>query len=194
MDNRSPAACVCMLYETNEGSVVEERISRKRFIRLGTALGVGAASASVLAACGGGESGSGGSGGGSGNGSGGGAGGGGDSNKSSGKKTDGGTEKQASGGQPIARTSEVAPGSAVKFKDSGKPAVLVHLQSGEFAAYSAVCTHQQCEVAYRNGQLACPCHGSVFDPESGAEVVNGPAQLPLPEIPVEVRGGEVFRA
>jgi Rieske Fe-S protein len=173
---------------------VEERISRKRFIRLGTALGVGAASASVLAACGGGESGSGGSGGGSGNGSGGDAGGGGDSNKASGKKTDGGPEKQASGGQPIARTSEVAPGSAVKFKDSGKPAVLVHLQSGEFAAYSAVCTHQQCEVAYRNGQLACPCHGSVFDPASGAEVVNGPARLPLPEIPVEVRGGEVFRA
>jgi nitrite reductase/ring-hydroxylating ferredoxin subunit len=196
MDNRSPAACVCKLYETNEGSVVEERISRKRFIRLGTALGVGAASASVLAACGGGESGSGGSG----NGSGGGgehgehAGGGGDSNKPSGKKTDGGTEKQASGGQAIARTSEVAPGSAVKFKDSGQPAVLVHLQSGEFAAYSAICTHQQCTVAYRNGQLACPCHGSVFDPASGAEVVNGPAQLPLPEIPVEVRGGEVFRA
>ena len=173
---------------------MEERISRKRFIRLGTALGVGAAGASVLAACGGGESGSGGSGGGSGNGSGGDAGGGGDANESSGKKTDGGTEKQASGGQAIARTSEVAPGSAVKFKDSGKPAVLVHLQSGEFAAYSAVCTHQQCEVAYRNGQLACPCHGSVFDPASGAEVVNGPAQLPLPEIPVEVRGGEVFRA
>jgi cytochrome b6-f complex iron-sulfur subunit len=194
MENRSPAACVCKLYETDEGSVVEERISRKRFIRLGTALGVGAAGASVLAACGGGESGSGGSGGGSGNGSGGDAGGRADSNKSSGKKTDGGTEKQASGGQPIARTSEVAPGSAVKFKDSGKPAVLVHLQSGEFAAYSAVCTHQQCEVAYRNGQLACPCHGSVFDPASGAEVVNGPARLPLPEIPVEVRGGEVFRA
>ena len=31
-------------------------------------------------------------------------------------------------------------------------------------------------------------------PASGAEVVNGPAQRPLPEIPVEVRGGEVFRA
>jgi Rieske Fe-S protein len=177
---------------------VEEMISRKRFIRLGAALGVGAASASVLAACGGGESGSGGSGGGSGNGSGGGgehsghAGGGGDSGQGSGKKS--GTDKQAPGGQAIARTSEVAPGSAVKFKDSGQPAVLVHLQSGEFVAYSAVCTHQQCEVAYRNGQLACPCHGSVFDPASGAEVVNGPAQLPLPEIPVEVRGGEVFKA
>ena len=159
----------------------------------------------MLAACGGGSS-SGGSGGGSGSGGsgggsdggggeyGGGAGGGGGSNKSSGKKTDGGTEKQASGGQAIARTSEVAPGSALKFKDSGQPAVLVHLQSGDFVAYSAVCTHQRCTVAYRNGQLACPCHGSVFDAENGAEVVNGPAQLPLPEIPVEVRGGEVVRA
>jgi Rieske Fe-S protein len=88
----------------------------------------------------------------------------------------------------------VAPGSAIKFKDSGQPALLVHLQSGDFVAYSAVCTHQGCTVAYKNGQLACPCHGSVFDPTSGAEVVNGPAQLPLPEIPVEVRGGEVFRA
>ena len=199
MDNQSCAACVCKLYKTNEGSVVEERISRKRFIRLGSALGVGAAGASVLA-CGGGGSGSGGSGrsgsGGSGGGgeSGGNAGGGGDSSQSSGKKAEGGTEKGAQGGQAIAKTSEVASGSAVKFKDSGQPAVLVHLQSGDFVAYSAICTHQQCEVAYNNGQLACPCHGSVFDPASGAEVVNGPAQLPLPEIPVEVRGGEVFRA
>jgi nitrite reductase/ring-hydroxylating ferredoxin subunit len=166
---------------------VEERISRRRFIRLGTVLGVGAAGASVLAACGGG-SGSGGSGDGSGGGGGGG------SDKSSGKKTDGGTEKQASGGQAIARASEVAPGSAIKFKDSGNPAVLVHLQSGDFVAYSAVCTHQQCTVAYKNGQLACPCHGSVFDPANNGQVISPPAQRPLPEIPVEVRGGEVFRA
>jgi arsenite oxidase small subunit len=182
------------LYETTvEGSVVEDRISRGRFIRLGTALGVGAAGASVLAACGGGESGGAGSGGK----------GGGDSARSSGKKTDGGTEKQASGGQgekqasggrAIAQTSEVAPESAVKFKDAGNPAVLVHLDSGDFVAYSAVCTHQGCTVAYKNGRLACPCHGSVFDPANNAQVVNGPAQRPLPEIPVEVRGGEVFKA
>ena len=166
---------------------MKEEISRRGFIRLGTALGVGAAGASVLAACGGGESGSGGSDNGSGDG---GSGGGGPTEPSGG----GSNETQASGGQAIAQASEVAPGSAVKFKDSGQPAVLVHLQSGDFVAYSAVCTHQQCTVAYKNEQLACPCHGSVFDPASGAEVVNGPAQRPLPEIPVEVRGGEVFRA
>ena len=172
---------------------MEERISRKRFIRLGTALGVGAAGASVLAACGG----SGGFAGGGGDVSGGGAGnaGAGSGGAGSGGGSSGGSnERQARGGQAIASTSKVAPGSAVEFSDSGQPAVLVHLQSGDFVAYSAVCTHQQCKVAYRNNQLACPCHGSVFNPASGAEVVNGPAQRPLPEIPVEVRGGEVFRA
>jgi len=172
---------------------LEERISRRRFIRLGTALGVGAASASVLAACGGGDDSAGGGGGdvsGGGAGSGGGGGGGGNGGSSGG----GSKETQTQGGQAIARTSEVAPGSAVEFSDSGQPAVLVRLQSGDFVAYSAVCTHQRCKVAYRNNQLACPCHGSVFNPTSGAEVVNGPAQLPLPEIPIEVRGGEVFRA
>ena len=166
---------------------MDKGISRERFIRLGAVLGVGAAGASVLAACGGG-SGNGGSG------NGGAAGGKGDSSGSSGKKAGGGAEKQASGGQALARASEVGPGSAVKFEDSGSPAVLVHLESGDFVAYSAVCTHQQCTVAYKNGQLACPCHGSVFDPANGAQVVNGPAQRPLPEIPVEVRGGEVLRA
>jgi Rieske Fe-S protein len=88
----------------------------------------------------------------------------------------------------------VAPGSAVEFEESGSPAVLVHLDSGDFVAYSAICTHQQCTVAYQNGQLACPCHGSIFDPANGAAVVSGPAQRPLPEVPVEMQGGEVFRA
>jgi cytochrome b6-f complex iron-sulfur subunit len=175
---------------------VEERISRRRFLRLGTALGVGAAGASVLAACGGGSGGDGSDGGG-GPGGGGGyrgdAGGGGGSDESPGKKTGGQKRAQTSGGQAIARTSEVAPGSALKFENSGQPAVLVHLQSGDFVAYSAVCTHQGCTVAYKNGQLVCPCHGSVFDPADGAEVVHGPAQLPLPDIPVKVRGGEVVR-
>jgi cytochrome b6-f complex iron-sulfur subunit len=61
-------------------------------------------------------------------------------------------------------------------------------------AYSAVCTHQGCTVAYQGGELACPCHGSVFDPANGAAVVAGPAPRPLPEIPVKVEGGEVVRA
>jgi cytochrome b6-f complex iron-sulfur subunit len=121
---------------------LEEKISRATFIRLGSALGVGAAGASVLGACGGsggGESGSGGS-----DGGGSGAGGAGGSTGAAGGGSNG---ARGAGGQAIARTSEVAPGSAVEFEDSGSPAVLVHLNSGDFVAYSAVCTHQQCTVA-----------------------------------------------
>src|SRR5215211_2630191 len=184
----------------NEEAVLE-KISRERFIRLGTALGVGAACASLVA-CGGGASSSGGgsdggkSGGGNSGGgdSGGGNYGGGDSGGSGGgsKKSSGGDA--GTGGTAIASESEVAPGSALKFEDSGNPAFLVHLDNGKFVAYSAICTHQGCTVAYKDGNLACPCHGSVFDPANGASVVAGPAQRPLPEIPVKVRGDEVVKA
>ena len=161
-----------------------EKISRETFIRLAAALGVGAASASV-AACGGG------SGGGSGNGSGDGSGVGTSTPAASADAS--GEAAAGTGGSAIARESDVAPGSAVKFKDGGRDAVLVHLDGGEFVAYSAVCTHAGCTVAYKDSQLACPCHGSIFDPANGAEVVSGPAQTPLPEIPVEVQGGQVVR-
>jgi len=169
-----------------------EKISRKTFVRLAAALGVGAASASV-AACGG--SSSGGSSGNSGGNSGGGSNGQAKNQASSGGNSKDQAKSQApSGGAAVAKESEVAVGSAVKFKDGGKDAVLVHLEDGDFVAYSAVCTHAGCTVAYKNAQLACPCHGSIFDPANGAEVVSGPAQTPLAEIPVEVRNGEVLRA
>src|SRR5215212_7702345 len=168
----------------NEEEVLE-KLSRERFIRLGTALGVAAACASLVA-CGGGAASSGGSGGGK-------SGGGSDGGKAGGKqKASGGDAK--TGGPAIASTSEVAPGSAVAFGPKANPAVLVHLDSGDFVAYSAICTHQGCTVAYQGGQLACPCHGSVFDPANGGAAVTGPATTPLPEIPVKVQGGEVTKA
>ena len=176
--------------------MAEEHLSRAKFIRLSAALGVGAASASVLAGCGGGGGEQGGSGAGA-----------------SQQATDGGATggvegaPQASGettgeptgaepqGNAIASEGEVVPGTAAEFTDpTGQPAVLVHLENGDFVAYSAVCTHAQCTVAYNNGQLACPCHGSIFDPTNGAAVVSGPANRPLPEVPVEVRDGQVYTA
>lgn len=161
--------------------MIESGISRGKFIRLSGALGVGAASASLLVSCGG--SGSGGSGGGYG---GGGGGGGGESSGSSGG---------GSGSEAIAQASEVGTGSAVKFQNDGEPAVLVHLEGGDFVAYSAVCTHQGCTVAYNGeqGTLDCPCHGSVFDPSQEAQPQSGPAQRPLPDIPIEVQDGSVVR-
>jgi arsenite oxidase small subunit len=92
----------------------------------------------------------------------------------------------------------VPENSALAFTDAstGQPAALIHLPSGDFVAYSAICTHQRCVVAYQpqSQKIACPCHGSVFDPANGGEVETGPAEQPLPQILIEVRNGEVFHA
>jgi arsenite oxidase small subunit len=157
-----------------------EKISREKFVRLAGTVGVGVAAASI-SACG---SSSGSESGGSGDS-------GSDGEKSAAKTT---SEKSgSSGGSGIAAESDVKPGSAAKFKDGGEDAVLVHLENGDFVAYSAICTHQGCVVAFKDGQLACPCHGSVFDPSNGGEVVTGPANQPLPEIAVKVQDGNVVK-
>ena len=162
---------------------MEERIPRKKFIRLGAALGVSVVGASVVAGCGGGGDSSTSSGGGA------------TSTGGSGGSTEMGSSG-SSGGQAIAQVSDVPQNSAQEFTNDGQPAVLVHLESGDFVAYSAVCTHQQCTVAYQkqSSQLACPCHGSIFDPSKNAQVVTGPAPRPLPEIPITVQGGEITKA
>ena len=101
----------------------------------------------------------------------------------------------ASEGRVIARVSEVPLGSAIEFRDenSGERALLVHREDGQFVAYSVVCTHQGCVVLYRDGELVCPCHGSVFDPARGGAAVRGPARDPLQEVEVETEDGKVVR-
>jgi ubiquinol-cytochrome c reductase iron-sulfur subunit len=56
-------------------------------------------------------------------------------------------------------------------------------------AYSKICTHVGCPVALYEQQthhLLCPCHQSTFDVSDGAKVVFGPANRPLPQLPIEV--------
>lgn len=102
-------------------------------------------------------------------------------------------EQSDSSASEIVPASEVPVGESYDFRDGGQPAVLVHVSEDEFVAYSAVCTHQGCTVAYDGTQLACPCHGSTFSTSDGAPT-NGPATEPLPEIPVSVEGDSVVRA
>lgn len=57
---------------------------------------------------------------------------------------------------------------------------IIIFNSGDgFSALSSVCTHNGCRVSYShgNGNLPCPCHGSIFS-TSGA-VVEGPADTAL---------------
>ena len=160
-------------------TVLDERcISRSRFIRLGAILGLGSAGASIAAACGAG-----------------------DGSRSRQTPTTAGSVAggpEVDEGEAIVAESKLARGSAFPFTnaETGEPAVLVRTQEGQLFAYSAVCTHQRCTVAYGQDtrKLVCPCHGSVFDPADGAKVEAGPAPRPLPKLPLEVRSGRVFLA
>ena len=55
--------------------------------------------------------------------------------------------------------------------------------------YSKICTHAGCPVGlYRaeSHELLCPCHQSTFDVLRGAEPTFGPADRPLPQLPIEI--------
>jgi rieske iron-sulfur protein len=64
-------------------------------------------------------------------------------------------------------------------------------------AYSAICTHQGCEVTgwiADSKLLECPCHESRYNPRDGAAVVDGPTPRPLPALPLAVADGKLVVA
>ena len=65
------------------------------------------------------------------------------------------------------------------------------------AAYSAICTHQACPVnQWSNEKMAmvCSCHGSTYDPKNSAQVIFGPAPLPLAGLPLKSENGVLIVA
>ena len=80
---------------------------------------------------------------------------------------------------------------AVVFKTDDGDAIAVDVD-GEVLAYSTVCTHEGCTVGWdaEDKQLACPCHGSRFDPLDAGAVISGPARSPLPAVEVVVDEAE----
>jgi ubiquinol-cytochrome c reductase iron-sulfur subunit len=56
-------------------------------------------------------------------------------------------------------------------------------------AYSKICTHVGCPVGLYEQQthhLLCPCHQSTFDVTHDCKVIFGPANRPLPQLPITV--------
>ena len=69
--------------------------------------------------------------------------------------------------------------------------VVTQPASGQYKAFSAVCTHVGCLVnKVTSGTIDCPCHGSEFKITDGA-VVAGPAPSPLPARQIKIVDGQV---
>jgi Rieske Fe-S protein len=82
------------------------------------------------------------------------------------------------------KTSDIPVGGGRIFKD--EKLVVTQPSSGDFKAFSAVCTHAGCIVSkIADGTIDCPCHGSKYSIEDGS-VEDGPAPKPLPEKTVTV--------
>jgi len=102
---------------------------------------------------------------------------------------DGGTQASPTTAVELGSSGDIPVGGAKLYRE--QRLVVSQPSEGEFAAFSAVCTHQGCvldEVHKEEG--SCPCHGSRFDVSTG-EVLQGPATKPLPEVPVRVKGGKL---
>lgn len=102
----------------------------------------------------------------------------------------GGGSTTGAQGSALATTSEIPVGSGKIF--TSEKIVVTQPNSGDFKAFSAVCTHMGCIVStISNGTIDCPCHGSQYSISTGA-VVGGPAPSPLPAQAIKVTGSNIF--
>ncbi len=89
------------------------------------------------------------------------------------------------------KVQDLKPNSGKIVKFGNKPALLVRVSDTEWKAFSAVCTHLNCTVQYRDStrQIWCACHNGTYD--MSGRVVSGPPPNPLEEYAVNLRGDEV---
>lgn len=98
-----------------------------------------------------------------------------------------GTEGSANSAEPFTfPAAEVPVGGGVVLTEH--EVVVTQPETGTFHAFSAICTHKGCVlVSVEERGAYCGCHSSYFDIATG-DPVAGPAQSPLPSVPVALSG------
>ena len=102
------------------------------------------------------------------------------------------TQRGPSGGmKEVGREDEFPLWGAKKVVLEGGALLVIRTANG-FKAFSAICTHLGCVVAWDEGKrkIECPCHAGLFDLEG--RVISGPPPRPLPAYSVSVSDGKVF--
>lgn len=98
----------------------------------------------------------------------------------------------------VGKASTMPVNQAISFSypDTSSPCYAIRMgnpvpggvgPNGDIVAYSSMCTHMGCPVAYDGGSrtFKCGCHFSIFDPENGGQMVSGQATEDLPKIKLE---------
>lgn len=92
----------------------------------------------------------------------------------------------------VAKLDSLPVGSGAVKAVGSKPAIIINTAQG-LKAYSAICTHLGCIVAWdgASNTIVCPCHDGRFNPATGA-VVSGPPPAPLASLTTSVEGNDIF--
>jgi len=90
------------------------------------------------------------------------------------------------------KAAAIKPNTGQIFKFGSKPGILVRTPAGEFRAFTAVCTHLNCTVQYREDlqHIWCACHNGHFDPNTGMNIA-GPPPRPLEQYGVSARADKI---
>ena len=103
-------------------------------------------------------------------------------------------EAAGSGGGRVSagKLADIPPGEGKVVAMGSKPVIVINGPQG-VTAFSAICTHLGCIVAWdaTAKTIHCPCHDGQFNPANGA-VISGPPPAPLETYKVEVVGEDIF--
>jgi nitrite reductase/ring-hydroxylating ferredoxin subunit len=103
----------------------------------------------------------------------------------------GASTSDAAASGALVTTAEVPEGGGVIVSANGQAYAVTQPTKGEFKCFSAVCPHQGCNCnAVQDGQIVCPCHGSMFAIATG-DVTQGPATTGLTAEKITVAGSSI---
>jgi nitrite reductase/ring-hydroxylating ferredoxin subunit len=94
----------------------------------------------------------------------------------------------------VAKAEDLPEGGMIGATVDGVDVLVANL-SGRYRAIGSECTHEGCtlhegELDAEDRVVTCPCHGSMFDLDTG-EAVAPPAQEPEPVYQVRVEVDEI---
>ncbi len=100
-----------------------------------------------------------------------------------------------SAGEPVdvGPVTDFPVGSGKVVSVDNQPVIIVNSKAGGMKAFSAICTHLGCIVAWdqRKSVIHCPCHDGIFNATTGA-VVSGPPPSGLAAYRLVVKDGKVL--
>lgn len=87
--------------------------------------------------------------------------------------------------------TEIKVNSGRIFRFGSQPGLLIKTPAGELRAFTAVCTHLNCTVQYRDDRqdIWCACHNGVYD--LNGKNVSGPPPRPLEPYKVFAQGDRI---